>query len=144
MVQKTIKFEVVTPERVVLREDVAQATVPTKDGEITVLPEHIPLISILKPGIIEVKKTDGKRDVIAVSGGFIDVLKNKIVILADTAELAEEIDLEKAEEARKRAEKIKGEAMHRDDVDFISLSSQIEKELARTSAVKRWRKIKGL
>lgn len=144
MSQKTIKFEVVTPERVVLKEDVTQVTVPTKDGEITVLPEHIPLLSILKPGIIEVKKIDGKKDVIAVSGGFIDVLKNKIVILADTAELAEEIDLGKAEEARKRAEKIKEETMHRDDVDFAGLSSQIEKELARTSAVKRWRKIKGL
>lgn len=144
MIQKTIKFEVVTPERVVLREDVVQATVPTKDGEITVLPEHIPLISILKPGIIEVKKPDGVREVIAVSGGFIDVLKNKIIILADTAELAEEIDLEKAEEAKKRAEKIKGEAMHKDDVDFADVSAHLEKELARTIAVKRWRKIKGL
>lgn len=144
MVQKVIKFEVVTPERVVLKEDVLQATVPTKEGEITVLPEHIPLLSILKPGIIEVKKADGKKEIIAVSGGFIDVLKNKIIILADTAERAEEIDLEKAEQARKRAEKIKEEAVHKDDVDFTDFSSMIEKELARTSAVKRWRKIRGL
>src|SRR3989338_7233967 len=102
MLHKIIKLEVVTPNRVVLKEYVLQVTVPTKAGEITVLPEHIPLLSILKPGIIEMKNKDGEKEVIAVSGGFIDVLKNKIVILADTAERAQEIDLEKAEEARKR------------------------------------------
>lgn len=144
MSHKIIKFEVVTPERVVLRDDILQVTIPTKAGEITVLPDHIPLISILKPGIIEAKNKDGQRDVVAVSGGFIDVQRHKIVILADTAERAEEIDLEKAEEARKRAEKIKENAIHGDDVNFTDMTLKIEKELARSSAVKRWRKIKGM
>lgn len=144
MLHKIIKLEVVTPNRVVLKEDVLQVTVPTKAGEITVLPEHIPLLSILKPGIIEMKNKDGEKEVIAVSGGFIDVLKNKIVILADTAERAQEIDLEKAEEARKRAEKIKEESIHRDDVGFADMSLKIEKELARSGAVKRWRRIRGI
>ena len=144
MLHKIIKLEVVTPNRVVLKEDVLQVTVPTKAGEITVLPEHIPLLSILKPGIIEMKNKDGEKEVIAVSGGFIDVLKNKIVILADTAERAQEIDLEKAEEARKRAEKIKEESIHRDDVGFADMSLKIEKELARSGAGKRWRRIRGI
>jgi uncharacterized protein (DUF1786 family) len=62
---------------------------------------------------------------------------------ADKAERAREIDIDRAEEARKRAEQIKLDAVHKEDVDFAALSAQIEKELARTKAVKKWRKIKG-
>jgi len=144
MTQKTIKFEVVTPERVVFREVALQVTIPTKDGEITVLPNHIPLISILKPGVIDLKTQDKAREIIAVSMGFVEVLKDKIVILADTAERAEEIDMEKTTEARKRAEKIKTEAIHKDDVAFTDATIQIEKEIARAIAVKRWKNIRNL
>lgn len=141
---KTIKFEIVTPERIVLKEEAMQVTVPTKDGVITVLPHHIPLISILKPGVVEIKTITGEREVMAVSGGFVEVLRNKIVVLADTAERAEEIDIERAEEARKRAEEIKKDMAKQDDVQFAAIAAKIEKEFARTSAVGRWRKIKGL
>lgn len=142
--QKTIKFEIVTPERVVLKDFVTQITVPTKDGEITVLPNHIPLVATLKPGVIEVKMENGGFEVMSVSGGFIEVLKDKVVILADTAERAHEIDEARAEEARKRAEDLKTQAIHKDDVDYTALSALIEKEFARTRAAKRWRKIKNL
>jgi len=144
MSDKTIKFEIVTPERVVLKEEVMQVTVPTRDGIITVLPHHVPLISILKPGIVEIKTSAGEREVMAVSGGFVEVLRSKIVILADTAERAEEIDIGRAEEARKRAEELKLDAAHQDDVRFAGLAAKIEKEFARTSAVGRWRKLKNL
>lgn len=137
-----IKFEIVTPERVVLHEDILQVTVPTREGEISVLPNHIPLVAMLVPGVIEVKTTE-KLEIISVSGGFLEVLKDKVVILADTAERAAEIDVDRAEEARARAEKLKLEAVHRDDVDYTALSSQIAKEMARTRAFKKWRKIKG-
>lgn len=139
---KTIKFEVVTPERVVLKESIRQVTVPTRDGEITVLPNHTPLISILKPGVIELKKENGEMEVMSVSGGFIEVLKNKVVILADTAERAEELDLKRAEEARVRAEKIKEETRHEDAASFAAITAQLEKELARTRAIKRWKNLK--
>lgn len=141
---KTIKFEIVTPERVVLQEEIIQITLPTKDGEITVLPNHIPIVASLKPGVIQLKKADGELEIISISGGFIEVLKDKIVILADTAERAEEIDLAKAEEAHKRAEDIKKNARHEDKVDFAEVNANIAKELARTHAAKRWRKIKSL
>ncbi|PIR57641.1 MAG: ATP synthase F1 subunit epsilon [Parcubacteria group bacterium CG10_big_fil_rev_8_21_14_0_10_38_31] len=144
MPQKTVEFEIVTPERIVFRGEVLQVTIPTKAGEITVLPEHIPLISILKPGVIEIKTQEKDKEIVAVSGGFIEVLKDKIVILADTAERAEEIDIEKAEEAIKRAEKIKIDGIHKDNVDFADITIKIEKELARSTAVKRWRKIKNI
>lgn len=144
MHRKTIQFEIVTPERVVLKEEVLQATIPTKAGEITVLPHHIPLISILTPGVIEMKIRSGEKEIVAVSGGFVEVLRNKIVILADTAEMAKEIDLERAEEAKKRAEGIRREMVHADDLRFADMAALIEKELARTSAAKRWRKMQNI
>jgi len=100
--KKTIKFEIVTPERTVMKEEILQITVPTQSGEITVLPDHIPLVSILKPGVLELKKADGEVEVISVSGGFIEVLKNKIVILADSAERAVELDEAEIEAAGPR------------------------------------------
>jgi len=141
--QKLIKFEIVTPERIVMKEEVVQITVPTRDGEITVLPNHIPLIATLRAGVVEIKNITNETKIMSVSGGFLEVLKDKVVILADRAERAEDIDEKRAEEARIRAEELKKQAIHKDDVDYVALSSQIEKEIARTHAVKRWRKIKG-
>lgn len=143
MASHNIKFEIVTPERVVLREEVLQVTVPTTSGEITILADHIPLVSVLRPGVIEVKKINGKIEVMSVSGGFIEVLHDKIVILADTAERAEEIDEARVEEARMRAEELKKTAKNEDDVQFANIAAQLEKELARMRAVNRWRKLKG-
>lgn len=144
MDNKHIKFEIVTPERTVLEEEVLQITVPTKEGEITVLPGHIPLVSVLAPGVIEAKKADGDIEVMSVSGGFIEVLRSKVVILADTAERAFEIDLSRAEEARKRAEDLKKNETRFDREKFTEINAAIAKELARTRAAKKYRKIKNL
>lgn len=141
---KIIQFEIVTPERVVLREKINQITVPTVSGEITVLAGHIPLVSTLKPGVIEIRKEDGSLEIMSVSGGFIEVLKNKIVILADTAERAGEIDADRAQEARKKAEQLKEESKHFDRERFANISAGIAKELARSHAVRRWRKLKNI
>ena len=139
---KIIKFEIVTPERTVLKEDIAQVSVPTKNGEITVLPNHIPLVASLQSGVIEIMRPDGARDVMSVSGGFIEVLKDKVVILADTAERAEEIDLDRVEEARQRAETAIKEVRQIDRTQFANISAKIAKELARSRAVNRWKRIK--
>ena len=139
-----IKFEIVTPERVVLKEQVTQVTAPTRQGEITVLPGHIPLVASLQPGVIEIVKEDGARDVMSVSGGFIEVLKDKVVILADTAERAEEIDIDTVEEARRQAERTKTEMRHFDRERFVNINAAIARELARSRAVKRWKKIKNI
>lgn len=141
--KKRIKFEIATPERVVLKEEILQVTVPTVEGEITVLPKHSPLVSVLKPGVLELKKMDGSIEIVSVSGGFVEVLLNKIIILADTAERAEEIDLERAEEARKRAEESLKNLRSIDSVEFANLSAMLEKELARTRSAKKWRSLKG-
>lgn len=144
MSEKIIKFEIVTPERVVLREEITQITLPTKMGEITVLPNHIPLVSSLMPGVIHIKKKDGQDEVISISGGFLEVLKDKVVILADTAERAEEIDLARAEVGRQRAEDLKKQARSGEKINFAEINASLERELARTKAVKRWRKLKNI
>jgi len=141
--KKRIKFEIATPERVVLKEEILQVTVPTIEGDITVLPKHSPLVSILRPGVLELKKMDGSIEIISVSGGFVEVLLNKIIILADTAERAEEIDLERAEEARQKAEESLKNLRNVDSTQFANLSAMIEKELARTRSAKKWRSLKG-
>lgn len=143
MSAKTIKFEIVTPERVVLRKEISQVSVPTLQGEITVLPDHIPLVAVLQPGVIEAHLSDGLVEIMSVSGGFIEVMKDKVVILADTAERAEEIDEKRVGEAYLRAEEAKKKAELFDEAKFAELTVKIEKELARTRALRRWRKISG-
>ena len=144
MSQKTIKFEIVTPERVVLRREVLQISVPTTTGEITILPDHIPLVSILQPGVIEIVLEDKVKEIMSVSGGFIEVMKDKVVILADTAEKAAELDEERIRLAHQRAEDLKKNAKAVDDVQFADVTAHLEKELARLRAVSRWRKLKGI
>lgn len=139
-----IKFEIVTPERTVLKEEIVQVSVPTKEGEITVLPGHIPLVASLNPGVIEIVKEDSTRDIMSVSGGFIEVSKDKVVILADTAERAEEIDETRVDAARKQAEDSVKDMRHFDQERFAGISAKIAKELARDRAAKRWKKIKSL
>lgn len=124
-----INFKIATPERVVFKEDVDSVTLPTRDGEITVLVNHAPLISVLKPGEIRIRKND-QEIILAVSGGFIEVLSTKVVVLADTAERSEEIDVTRAEAAIRRAEALRSERAV-DSREFAALSAQIEKELAR-------------
>ncbi len=141
---KLINFEIVTPEKIVLRVKAKRVTVPTREGEITILSHHIPLVSILEPGIIEIDNKDGKLEIMSVSGGFIEVLKDKVVILADTAERAHEIDSDRASEAKIKAEETKKKLKTADAIRFTEVNTAIAKELARSRAVKRWKKIKKL
>lgn len=141
--EKNIKFEIVTPERVLMKESILSVSVPTTSGELTILPDHIPLISILKPGVLEIRLLDGKVMLMSVSGGFLEVLKNKIVILADTAENADELDEERIKNAITKAEEIRKNEKFKDEVEFVNISARIEKELARERALNKWRKLKA-
>ncbi len=140
---KSIKFEIATPEKVLMKEDILSVSVPTTSGELTILPDHIPLISILKSGVLEIHLLDGGISLMSVSGGFLEVLKNKIVILADTAEKAEELNEQRIKEARLKAEEMRQSEKAKDEVEFVNISSRIEKELARERALNKWRKLKG-
>lgn len=133
---KLIKFKIVTPERTVFESEINQVTLPTQEGEITVLPNHIPLISVLVPGELLIKK-ENDEIAMAVSGGMIEVQKNEITILADTAERAEEIDLARAEEARKKAEQLKDEKIRMDETEFAAVAALLERNLARIKVARK-------
>ena len=102
-----LKLEIVTPERRVFDETVDTVTVPTATGEVGILPNHAPLISSLKPGILSYTN-QGATERMVISGGFIEVNSNKVSILADVAENSEEIDVEAARIEREAAEKLLG------------------------------------
>lgn len=134
-----LSFELTTPERIVLKDAFDAATIPTQEGEITVLPGHIPLVANLAPGMITVR-TSGDESYLAVSGGFVEVQPgSRVIILADTAERAEELDVEKVEEARRRAEKLLTEKRHADEVSSAAAVAALERELARVRVAKKWR-----
>ncbi|MBA2518353.1 MAG: F0F1 ATP synthase subunit epsilon [Chloroflexia bacterium] len=99
-----LHVEIVTGERVILTEDdVDMVIAPGSDGTLGILPRHAPLISTLDAGELRIKK-DGREESIIVFGGFIEVTPEKVIVLADTAERAEEIDLARAEESRRSAQ----------------------------------------
>lgn len=99
-----LKLEIVTPERKVFDESVDSVTVPTASGEAGILPNHAPLISALKPGILSYSNK-GTTERLAVAGGFVEVSSNKVSVLTDTAETAAEIDAAAARAQREAAEK---------------------------------------
>ena len=139
---KKIKFKIVTLERVVYEDEVERLTVPTEMGEITILARHIPLVSIIKPGELKVKK-DGYTISLAISTGFLEIRKNsEVYALVDSAERIEEIDIESSKAARARAENLLKQKQNRSDVDFVKLQAIINREAARLKVVDKYRKLK--
>ena len=137
-----IHFKIVTPEKVVYEDEVAQCTIPTTEGEITVLPHHIPLISILNAGELRFLDKEGEH-VMAVWGGFVQVqVDSQLTILADNVERAEDIDIARADEARKRAEELMKKRDEMEDVDFARIQATMEKELNRIRVGEKWKKFK--
>lgn len=136
-----INFKIVTPERVVFEEKVDAVSLPTPEGEITILPHHIPLVTLLSAGVLTMKK--GSEVIhLAVSGGVIEVDGKNVVVLADTAERADELEEEKILKARQAAEKLMKEK--KDDKEgFAEASAALERELARLKVVRRRRAPRG-
>ncbi len=133
-----INLKVVTPEKTVFEQEVYQVTLPVEGGEVTLLPHHIPYIGALKAGEIFLRgNAEEEGKMIATSGGFVEFHNNTLVILADTAERAEEIDLARAEKARREAEKIMQERVRADDEEYARVAAILEKELARVRVAKK-------
>ncbi|NMC51783.1 F0F1 ATP synthase subunit epsilon [Candidatus Kuenenbacteria bacterium] len=143
MESKKIYFEITTPEKNVYRDEVDSISLPTEMGQITILANHIPLVSSLTPGELIIRK-DGKELDMAVSGGLVEVRgNNHVVVLSDTAEHAEEIDEARAEEARKRAEELLKEK--RDDAsEYAIVAAKLQRELARLRVARKHRNKKGM
>jgi len=98
-----LRLEIITPERVVYTDDVDMVIAPATDGYVGILPHHAPLLTTLGPGEFRVKK-GGVEQVLAVFGGFMDVRGDRVVVLTEGAEHAEEIDAKQAQDARDRAQ----------------------------------------
>ncbi|MEK7644298.1 MAG: ATP synthase F1 subunit epsilon [Patescibacteria group bacterium] len=136
-----IKFKIVTPNGVIFDDEIDALTIPTASGEITVLPGHIPLISILVAGEL-IARRDGVEIPMSVSGGIVEVRpNNELSVLAETAERAEHIDLDRAEAARQRAWELMQRQKFVDDVEFVRVAAKLEKELARLRVGRKYRKL---
>jgi F-type H+-transporting ATPase subunit epsilon len=132
--EKTQRLEIVTPERVVLSDEVRFLVAPGTEGELGVLPEHAPLITTLDIGIMRVQKENRTYRVV-VTGGFMEVRNNRVVVLASAAERAEEIDVERARAAKERAER---RLASRDpEVDLVRAEAALKRALTRLKAAEQ-------
>jgi F-type H+-transporting ATPase subunit epsilon len=140
----SLNFELVTPERVVFRQEVDKVTLPTTLGEITVLPGHADLVATLVPGVAVLGKGAVEEDV-AVSGGFIQVSEgSRVRVLAETAERGFELDLTAITAAKDRAEKVMQETVRSDDVSFAAAAAALERELARYKVAHKHRETRKI
>ena len=129
----SVTFQLVTPEGVKFTEQAYEVLLPTPDGQIAVLPHHMPLVSLASPGVISVRRkqsdTDAQMEQFATSGGLIEIEGNRIRLLADAAEHADEVDELAAKEALERAKQLQREAQ--DHVALADATGLIEESLAR-------------
>ncbi len=124
----SIKLDVVTAERSVFSEEVDVVVAPGVEGQLGILPHHTPLMTILEAGELRVKK-GGEEFSLVISGGFLEVRPDRIIVLADAAERAEEIDLERAEEAKRRAREYLGRPAS--EIDIAQAEAALVRSLAR-------------
>jgi len=122
----SILLEIITPEGIKYKDEVEEAIVPTTTGEITILPNHVNLVSKVSPGELVIKKNNKSYSII-VTDGFLEIQKNHIIILANYAIRAENINIAKTEEAKKRAENLMKEKIS--DKDFRIAEADLRKAI---------------
>ena len=133
-----IRCEIVSQDRMVYQGDVDMVIVPGVDGEMGILPHHTPLLSTLGMGILKVRQ-GGKEEVFTVAGGVVEIQPEIITILADAAENVKEIDIARAEAARRRAEELLEEGKPPDTDEYLMLEAALRRSNLRLNAVKRYR-----
>jgi len=132
-----IKLEVVTPEKIVVSEDAQIVASPGSQGEFGVLIGHTPFLTTLKTGTIRYTDADGNEKFIFVSGGFSEALPDKVTVLAESAELREDIDVERAKASMQRAQKRLEEDRSKVDVDFVRAKAALERAINRIGLVEK-------
>lgn len=140
---KQLKLKIITPERLVLEEMVDQVSLPTTLGEITVLPEHIPLITSLTSGDV-VAYSNGEHVPMAVVGGFIEIKKDEdgyttVAVLADFAEHLSELSDDKIEKAKADSLELKKKMENKEHVDYEHFATELERSLTRVRIADKWR-----
>jgi len=137
----TFHFEIITPEKVVYKDEADVVVLPTRGGQITILPNHVALLTQVESGEIILKK-DNKEQYLAITGGFLEVNNNNVSILADYAVRSEDVEVEKAIEAQKRAEKIMKESSEKvSEKDFAFAESQLRRSILELKVASRRRRI---
>ena len=137
MADKTFNLQIISPTRIFFDGDAEMVEMKTTEGEIGILAGHIPLTAILEPGVIRIKQAEGSKEA-ALHDGFVKITKNKVTILAESCEWPDEIDVNRAEEAKKRAErrlKNGGPA-----VDELRAEFALKKALTRLDLAGRYKK----
>ena len=138
-----LNYKIITPERVLMEGEADSITVMTANGEITVLPKHEPIVTLLRAGEMKVRKGSEVTH-IAASTGLLEVRgNNEVVILADTAERSDELELAAIEEAKRRAEDAMKQIKNKNDVAFADAAAHMERELARYRVALKRKNVKG-
>ena len=131
----SIQLEIVTPERLAYSDTVDAVVLPGSEGELGVLPHHAPLVAMLGVGELRIRKA-GQEESFAIVGGFLQVRPDKVVVMAETADMASEIDLEKAQEARREAERAI-ESGYQEGADLAAARAQLQQALLRIRVAER-------
>jgi F-type H+-transporting ATPase subunit epsilon len=138
-----LNLRIITPERVVFEVDgVESVTLPGSEGELTVLPSHAPLMTELRPGALTFRQSGGEIDV-ALSGGFLEVRDDNVIVLADTAERSEEIDAARAEQARQQARERLATPGGEGTIDVAAALAALQRAEARIKVAERYRRRRG-
>lgn len=134
-----IHLDITSQDRCVFSGDVDTVVVPGSVGEMGILPHHSPLLSTLKMGVIKVR-TKGEELIFTVAGGIVEVQPDSVIILADAAENVQEIDVARAETARKKAEEYLSKSVSQDTDTYLALQSALRRSNLRLDAVKKFKK----
>ncbi len=135
----TIRCEIVSQDRTVFSGDVDIVVLPGSAGEMGILPKHAPVLTTLKYGFVKVRK-DGKEEIFTVAGGVAEVQPNIVTVLADAAENVQEIDVVRAEAARRRAEEALAKGVPANTDAYLAMEAALRKSNLRLDAVRRYRK----
>jgi len=133
-----IRCEIVSQDRIVFQGDADIVVLPGAEGVMGILPNHSPLLTVLQYGVITVR-SKGKEEVFAVAGGVAEVQPDQVTVLADAAENVEEIDLQRAENARRKAEELLKKGVEADTDNYLAIQAALRRSTLRIDAAKRYR-----
>jgi len=133
----TIRCEIVSQDRIVYSGDADIVVLPGADGFMGILPNHAPVLTVLRYGIITVRSNDGEQ-LFTVAGGVAEIQPDQVTILADAAENIAEIDIQRAEEAKRRAEEMLSKELSSTD-QYLAIQSALRRSTLRIDAVRRYR-----
>jgi F-type H+-transporting ATPase subunit epsilon len=139
-----IRCEIVSQDRMVYQDDVDMVVVPGAEGVMGILPNHAPLLSVLQYGIITVRKK-GEEQFFTVAGGVVEVQPDQVTVLADAAENVADIDIQRAETARQRAESALKDTPQQSQAvdDYMAIQAALRRSNLRIEAARRYRKSRG-